>query len=348
MAFKRISSLLLLLVLLGGCDTGPTADAIRAEQNQAEQALTEHRFRDAQSKLIEIQDTAGPSAATTKGRARVALELGDGYAAEYQLNEWRSFSGETSEWIAMRAQSMILQGATRSAHSLIKQYNGTRPPPDRHAWLLVWAAMEEGKAEKAAEIADAALVLYPRSADLHARAGRLLALQGNWEAADAHVAAALQADPHNYEALLLQGESRIAKSDLAGALEPYQIAARTYPDFAVPFANAAGLLLDLGRLDEAQKALKIALAKHPKFPLLRFSAARLDAMRGRWAEARTSLQAMPMDFKRDFTAALLLEAEAETRLGNHAIARVLYERLVNKPGMREQVARLLAELPSVR
>lgn len=348
MAPKRIWPVVVAVLLIGACYTWLTAEAIRADQNEAERALTEHRFHDARNKLIKIQEAAGPSATTTKGLARVALELGDGYAAEYRLNQWRSFSGETSEWIAMRAHSMILQGATRSARDLIKRYNGSRPPPDRHAWLLVWAAMEEGQAEKAQEIADNALALYPRSADLHARAGRLLAMQGNWEAADAHVTAALQADPHHYEALLLQGESRIAKSDLAGALEPYQTAAKAYPDFAVPFANAAGLLLDLGRLNEAQSALQIALAKHPNFPLLRFSAARADALRGRWAEARARLQTMPADFKRDFDPATLLEAEAETRLGNHAIARVLYERLANKPGMREQAASLLEKLPPAR
>ncbi len=346
MASKRISLLLLSIMLLSGCNAAPSAEMILAEQKQAERALSEHRFHDARSKLIMIQETAGPSAATAKGLARVALELGDGYAAEYQLSKLRSYSGETSEWIAMRAQSMILQGATGSARDLITRFIGTRPPTDRQAWLLVWAAMEEGKVKEAQEMADSALALYPQSADLHARAGRLMAMQGDWDAADMHGAAALQADPQHYEALLLQGESRIAKGDLAGALEPYQIAAKIYPDFAVPFANVAGLLLDLGRQDEAQRVLKTALAKHPDFPLLRFSAARLDAMRGRWPEARATLQAMPLAFKRDFTPALLLEAEVEAGLGNHALARSMYESLANEPGMRDQVAELLQRLPA--
>lgn len=346
MASKRILPLLLSIALLSGCDAEPPANMLQAAQGHVEQALTEHRYLDARSKLILIQEAAGPSAATAKGLARVALELGDGYAAEYQLNQLRSFSGETSELIAMRAQSMILQGATGSARDLINRFNGTRAPSDRQAWLLVWAAMEEGKVEEAQEIADSAIALYPRSADLHARAGRLMAMQGDWGAADKHVAAALQSDPQHYEALLLQGESRIAKGDLAGALEPYQTAAKTYPDFAVPFANIAGLLMDLGRLDEAQKVLKTARAKHPDFPLLRFSAARLDAMRGRWPEARITLQDLPMAFKRDFTPALLLEAEVEAGLGNHALARSMYESLASEPRMRDQVADLLKRLPA--
>jgi Tfp pilus assembly protein PilF len=346
MASKRISPLLLSIALLSGCGAELSADKLQAVQSQAEQALTEHRFHDARSKLIEIQQAAGPSAATAKGLARVALELGDGYAAEYQLNQLRSLSGENSEWIAMRAQSMILQGATGSARDLINRFNGTRPPSDRQAWLLVWAAMEEGKVEEAQELANSALARYPRSADLNARAGRLMAMRGEWDAVDTHVAAALQADPQHYEALLLQGESRIAKGDLAGALEPYETAGKTYPDFAVPFANIAGLLMDLGRLDEAQKVLKTARAKYPDFPLLSFSAARLDAMRGRWPEARTTLQTMPMAFKRDFAPALLLEAEVEAGLGNYALARSMYESLASEPRVRDQVAELLKRLPA--
>lgn len=340
--FSKLSPpLLLSLILLSGCEAAPTVDL-----KQADRALAEHRFYDARGQLMAIRDAAGPSADTAQKLARVALELGDGYAAEYHLGEWRSISGESSDWVAMRAHSMILEGSPRSARELIKQFNGTRPLPARHEWLLVWTAMEEGKPEKAQELVSAALARYPQSADLHARAGRLMAMQGDWAAADEHVTSALQADPHHFEALLLQGESRIAKGDLAGALEPYQIAVKTYPDFAVPYANSAGLLLDLGRMDEAEKSLATALARHPNFPLLRFSAARLNAMRGRWADARSSLQAMPMEFKRGFPAATLLEAEAESALGNHAMARSLIESLASKPGMRDQVAELLKRLPA--
>ncbi|MFM7403817.1 MAG: tetratricopeptide repeat protein, partial [Erythrobacter sp.] len=346
MASKRFSPLLLSLALLSGCGAERSADLLQAAQSQVEQAMTEHRFHDARNKLILIEKATGPSVATAKGLARVALELGDGYAAEYQLNQLRSLSGETSEWIDMRAQSMILQGATSRARDLITRFNGTRPPSDRQAWLLVWAAMEEGKVEEAKEIANSALALYSRSADLHARAGRLMAMRGDWSAVDTHVAAALQADPQHYEALLLQGESKIAKGDLAGALEPYETAAKTYPDFAVPFANIAGLLMVLGRLDEAQKVLASARPKYPDFPLLSFSAARLDAIRGRWPEARATLQALPMAFKRDFAPALLLEAEVEAGLGNHTLARSMYESLASEPRVRDQVAELLKRLPA--
>lgn len=103
--------------------------------------------------------------------------------------------------------------------------------------------------------------------------------------------------------------------------------------------------MDLGRLDEAQKVLKTARAKYPDFPLLSFSAARLDAIRGRWSEARATLQTLPMAFKRDFAPALLLEAEVEAGLGNHALARSMYESLASEPRVRDQVADLLKRLP---
>ncbi len=332
--------LLLALAALGGCDGAPPADLAAIDQ-----ATADHRYHAARRDLLAIRKAEGPDPATARRLAQLALALGEGLTAERYLDELRSSTGEDADWITMRAHSLILQGQPRRAADWIAGFDGLPPANGAHAWLQVWAAMEEGQRDVAQELVTKALITYPQSADLHAKAGRLMAWQGDWDAVDAHVTAALQAAPDHYEALLLQGESRIARGDLNGAIVPYRTAAKAYPDFAVPSANVAGLLLDLGRLDEAEQVLFPAIASHPEFPLLRFTSARLDALRKRWPAALATLRGIPSQFKRDFAPATLLEGEAEAALGNYGMARVLYTSVASQPQMRDQANAMLAALP---
>ncbi len=126
---------------------------------------------------------------------KLELDFGDGYAAERYLDEWRSLAGTSPEWVTLRARSLILQGKSRSAQDFLEQAEPTEAEGAARAWLTVWAAMEQGDNDRAQEEVMTALARYPRSPDLNARAGRLLAMQGNREAASEYVAAALAADP---------------------------------------------------------------------------------------------------------------------------------------------------------
>lgn len=331
---------LLVLSVLAGCQPAPPVDLA-----QVDRALAQHRYLDARKALLDLRESEADSLDAVRRLAVLEMELGDGYSAERYLDEWRSASGETPEWVTQRARSLILQGKARLARDLLEQASPSEEEAEQRAWLLVWAAMEEGRIEQAQEQVQAALARHPGSADLHARAGRLMALRGDWEAADRHVAEALAADPQHYEALLLKGEGLIARGDLEGALEPYRLAAKIYPDFAVPPANVAGLLIDLGRLEEAQSVLRPALERHADFALIQFTSARLDAQNKRWKLARATLQAIPAQFKRDVPAVILLEADVEAALGNHATAQALYASIMNKPGMQGVVTERLGQAP---
>lgn len=331
---------LLVLTVAGGCDANPPTDRATVDQ-----ALAEHRYADARTALLAIRQDDPGAIETVRRLAELELEVGDGYSAERYLNDWRRITGETPAWVTKRAQSMILQGKARSARAFLEQTTPAEPEAEARAWLMVWAAMEDNKPELAQEEVMAALARHPQSAKLHARAARLLVMRGDWNTANQHLTAALAADPQNYEALLLQGEGRIASGDLAAALESYRAAATAYPDFAVASANVVGLLIDLGRLDEAQQALKPALTRHPGFHLLRFTAARLDATNKRWAQARATLQALPPQFKREVPAATLLEADVEAELGHQATAQSLYASIANRPGWEDVVAQRLNQPP---
>lgn len=341
MVFRKLAPVMLFAAaMLTSCQ-----DAEPATMAEAEAAIADNRFLDARKALLSWREDNGSSPENSALLAQVTVELGDGYTAERYLTELEPTRGTTPEWLALRARSLILQGKAWKARELVEQSTWPDAAAEEREYLLVWAAMEEGKIEEAIALVDRALRLYPEHSDLHARAARLAVWEGKWEAADLHIDAALASDPNNYDALLLRGESQIAGGELGAALETYQLAVTAHPDFAVPRANVVGLLLDLDRPTEAEAALNEAEREHGGFNLLRFNAARLHGIKGEWEKAREILQVLPSDWKRSFPAAILLEAETEGALGNHSMARTLYLQIANDPRFEQQVAELMAMLP---
>lgn len=311
-----------------------------------ELAIKEHRFQDARVGLLQVREYHGKSARNTLMLAENALKLGDGYSAERYLTDLEQDEGRTARWALLSAHARILQGQPRIAEEIVNGVEAPEPEDGTFEWIRVWAAMEQDRIEEAEEIVDKALRKFPDSALLHGKGAQLSILRGNWDAADRHIADALANDPENYEALLLRGESFIARGDTENALESYREVVRLFPEFAVPKANVVGLLLDLQQPDLAESELKKAFEDHPQFVLLRFNQARLQAIRKRWSDARDTMQGIPSDWKKTHPASILLEAEIEAGLGNEAMARTLYAKLEKSPDFQERVRELLAELDS--
>ena len=129
--------------------------------------------------------------------------------------------------------------------------------------LLGMVALDEGRAERAAQLIGRAVALAPQTAEMHANLGnalRTLARSGE-ACASFRRAIALQPDyapAHNNLGLLLH-----ATGDFAGALASYRRAAELLPNLAEIHSNLAGTLRALGRLEEAEAALRRALALDP-------------------------------------------------------------------------------------
>ena len=337
---KRLLAPLLLTLLAasaGGCSGADVPDL-----SEANAALEAHRYHEARAAFQAIRQDEGASEANSLQLAQVMIGLGDGYVAERYLTE---VADQTSgQWTTLMGHAMILQGRAFAAEQLVSNFAGDPPDDGSHDWLLVWAAMEQGDVQEAEDRVDAALRAHPQSAPLHAKAARLSIWRDNWDAAERHAQEALESDPLNYEALLVRGESQIAQGDPQAALTTYELLVQTYPDYAVPQANVVGLLLDLGRVDEAEVALNRALSAHPNFALLRFNLVRLHVARENWTEAREQMQTLSAPWRRNLPAASLLEADIEAALGNHAMARTLYTQLADDPRFAGEVEAKLAGL----
>jgi arylsulfatase A-like enzyme/Flp pilus assembly protein TadD len=87
-------------------------------------------------------------------------------------------------------------------------------------------------------------------------------------------------DPHNFPALALAGQCLRAAGREADALALFQRASAENDLSAVPIANAAGSLLALGRIAEAEREYRRALALDPTLPEAASNLARLLRERG--------------------------------------------------------------------
>ena len=90
-----------------------------------------------------------------------------------------------------------------------------------------------------------------------------LAQEGNLTEALGESEKVAKADPHNFPALMLQGECLRDTGQYEKALTVFRGAARENPRSVIPVANIAGALYKLGRKDEAVPEFRRALALDP-------------------------------------------------------------------------------------
>lgn len=92
--------------------------------------------------------------------------------------------------------------------------------------------------------------------------------------------AIVKRDPHNFPALSLAGFCQRQAGQTEAALALFQRASRENDINAVPIADAAGCLLDLGRKNEAEREYRRALTLDPSLSVAATNLARLLRQRG--------------------------------------------------------------------
>jgi tetratricopeptide (TPR) repeat protein len=125
--------------------------------------------------------------------------------------------------------------------------------------------------------------------DLHEAARRVEA--GRCDEALPSLQGIVRRDPHNFPALTLAGLCLKEAGKLGPALALFEQASRENELSAVPAANAAGALAELGRRDEAEREYRHALALDPTLPEAAANLARLLRERNATAEAVAVLAA---------------------------------------------------------
>ncbi|MEO0590375.1 MAG: hypothetical protein AAFZ11_07415 [Pseudomonadota bacterium] len=326
------------LVLAACGDTpvsGPTNTSLRS-------AIEAKDFAAARAQLAEIFENGDADAKTQRLKLELMLDLEDGYAAMAAIDALPDSALGADERRVARAHALILQDKAEAAAALYAgQDRAGFGEPDYH--MMLWAMRELEDEEGFVTGMDQALEAYPQSADINALAARVLFDADLAQEAAPFADQAITTDPAHYEARVVQGELAIAREDLNAALAHYEAARDAYPSRALPYANIAGLQLDLERAEAAGETLRTAIAMHPEDPFLQWQLARFALVTGDLEIARKAIEAARRTYRGndEFT---LLSAQAEERFGNPSLAVSEYRRYLRAVGEDEAVEARIAAL----
>ena len=150
----------------------------------------------------------------------------------------------------------------------------SQSPNNARARYCLGRALIQNKrgAEGVAEL-ERALALDPNLASAHAQIGLAKAFDGHPEETESHEREALRVSPHDTEAYNWVSYIGFAKLHLGAyeeALDSYRRANDLNPNYPTGRFNMATVLVELGRLDEAQAEVQAGLALNPGFTIRRY------------------------------------------------------------------------------
>ncbi len=158
-----------------------------------------------------------------------------------------------------------LAGAGRGAEATDRlRLAITRRPPLAQAFLDLGGRLgKAGRADEGVAVLEAGLALMPGTAVLQIGLGWLHLERQDRPRAREMFATALATAPERHDALVALGALVVQEGDLAGGADLYARALRVRPDDALTRVNLARCLLDLGRRDAGEEALRAAVRRAP-------------------------------------------------------------------------------------
>jgi Flp pilus assembly protein TadD/predicted AlkP superfamily phosphohydrolase/phosphomutase len=155
---------------------------------------------------------------------------------------------------------------------------------------LARALIERHDLDGARRDIDLLLEKKPRSKDAEFLLGRIAAVEGHSDEAEAAYRRALAFDPHDTEARNALGLLEESRGRHEEALEEFRRVVEVDPDFAEARNNMGAVLRALGRDDEAAEAFRKAIALDPKSPGAYNNLAILLEDRGDYGQAESLLR----------------------------------------------------------
>jgi tetratricopeptide (TPR) repeat protein len=332
---------ILLLALAGACDGG----ALGEHMKRGDAALGRGHYAQALSAYGHARELAPNDPAVQRALMRArAYALADNptrltsegledarYEAELLLE---TDKGREAVYLTVLANILTRQGDVEGAR--IKLAEALKADPESvlaHTALgLLWAGKKDGLGQAKAEL-QAALKIQPDHAGALVVLGQVELAQGDLAGASEQLEAALRAGD-DLRARMALGNVRVQQQKPAEAAEQFRRAADLEPRNADVLASLGQALLDAGKAEEAERALRAAAqlrSDEPTQIALGFALARqrkLDPALGVFAQVLASNPAA--------APALYGAASASEGLGKTAQALDLYRRLMALPAEGDQ------------
>ena len=254
---------------------------------------------------------------------KALLASGDPIGAEVEFEESLRQGASRAEALPLLGQAYLLQG---KYDALLERVTpGGLPLPQQVDVLVLRANAEAEKTSifAALKTLDEALLLDPRSVSVRLAQATLNMRKGDLALANKLTDEALLLAPTNGPAWNMRGSLQQSAGDLQGALASYTKAATQNPNYPDPRLARAGLLIELGRVDEADRELTAIRKIAPLEPRGSYMRALVATRRGDEATAKAALEEVtrlldpiPTAILANNKQMLLLNAMAHYDLGN--------------------------------
>ena len=235
-----------LLLAAAACSNATASGTPEDAYRRGVAALEQGRPRTARIEFLNAIQANPRDGRARVMQARTYLALGDGTAAEAEINRARESGVPIPQLNHLMAHALLLQGDAQRA---IIETQGSAPEHSAYAARIRGRAyMALGDNGRAAAEFDRAAAAAPRDSALWTDIARLRRstgeIAGSLEAADRAVAA----DPRNVEALTLRGELTRSQYGLAAAVPWFDRALEIDPDNVLALLERATTFGDLGRM----------------------------------------------------------------------------------------------------
>jgi tetratricopeptide (TPR) repeat protein len=224
---------------------------IRLMDEKARVLFATGKFAETQELVSKILEKNPKDAAALFIQARLALIRKDGETAVSAFRTLLDDAPDNIEYRLLLAEGHVLNGELKLAEDQLKQVT-QKAPSDQRPWqALASVYLLERNPKGAQAVLNEALEKIPGSAILHELQGRIRGIQGDNE----------------------------------GAETSFRRAMEIAPNWLIPYRDLASLLASAGKLGEAERNLKEAVAKYPKAPNIRILLATFYEQTGKPAPA---------------------------------------------------------------
>lgn len=258
-----------------------------------EDALKRYEMQDLNGTIIQLKNAIQIDRNMLAAQllmGKVALANGDLPTAEAAFEEALRLGVSRAEVSIPLGQAYLLQG---KFDTLLERISAVGLPATTQSEVLLLRAnalANKGNRQASLRMLEEALAVDAKSVNARLALAMVHIQAGDFQRARAFVDEANKLAPNDAGALTMTASIAHARGDLAGALEAYGKAIERGPKLIDARVARAALLIDLGRLDEADRDLTESLQLVPNEPRASYLRSLIAASRGDSATAKAALK----------------------------------------------------------
>ena len=299
---------------------------------------------DLKAAVIQVKNALQENPELAEGRYLLGLALlrsGDPVGAETELRKAMSLKYSDEKTLPTLAQAMLAQGEFKKLIQELADKSLSEPASKADLLTSLSAAYQaERKPDLAKSTLDAALAADPSHVPAQLLAVRSKAGAGDLDGAIAAVDAILATTPGNYQTQKLKGDLLAAKALPDEAIAAYRKALEIKPDLLVARVGILSILMQNGKLEDAEKELAAVRQQAPKNPTTAYFETQLAYQKKDYKKAKEfALQLLKV--APDNAQALALAGAIELQVGTPLQAETYLSKALASVPQSGLVRRLL-------